>query len=76
MQEHYKVLAVLLEDMLAPPPILQTLWCVSEAEAHRVAKLFVDRSLVQLDDEVKASASTISNSITSVPNSRTTKRWT
>ena len=39
MQERYKALAVLLEDMAAPLPILQTLWNVSEAggAAHQPA---------------------------------------
>jgi WD40 repeat protein len=47
MQERYKALAVLLEDMAAPLPILQTLWGVSEPEARRISRHFVDRSLAQ-----------------------------
>jgi len=49
IQERYKALAVLLEDMPAPLPILETLWNVNEAEARRMSKLFVDRSLAQPD---------------------------
>ena len=51
MQERYKALAVLLEDMAAPLPILQTLWNVSEAEARRISRSLVDRSLAQRDAE-------------------------
>jgi hypothetical protein len=47
MQERYKALAVLLEDMAAPLPILETLWNVTEAEARRISRHFVDRSLAQ-----------------------------
>ena len=47
MQERYKALAVLLEDMVAPLSILQTLWNVDEAEARRTSKLFGDHSLAQ-----------------------------
>lgn len=47
LQERYKELAVLLEDMVAPLPILETLWNVSEAEARRISRHFVDRSLAQ-----------------------------
>lgn len=53
MQERYKALAVLVEDMSAPLSILQALWNVARAEATRIAKLFVDRSLAQLDDASK-----------------------
>jgi hypothetical protein len=49
MQERYKALAVLLEDMAAPLPILETLWNVGEAEARRISRQFVDRSLAQRD---------------------------
>jgi hypothetical protein len=50
MQERYKALAVLPEDMAAPLPILQTLWNVSEVEARRTTQQFVDRALAQFDD--------------------------
>jgi WD40 repeat protein len=53
MQERYKELAVLLEDMPAPPAILQMLWKVDQDEAVRIAKLLIDRSLAQLDDASK-----------------------
>ena len=49
MQDRYRALAVLLEDMAAPLPILQTLWNVNEAEARRSSRHFVDRSLAQRD---------------------------
>jgi WD40 repeat protein len=51
MQERYKSLAVLLEDMPAPLPVLETLWNASESEALRTSKLLVDRSLAQRDDD-------------------------
>lgn len=50
MQERYKALAVLLEDMSASLPILETLWNVGEAEARRISRHFVDRSLAQQND--------------------------
>jgi WD40 repeat protein len=49
MQERYKALAVLLEDMVAPLPILQTLWNVSEAETRLSSRQIMDRSLAQAD---------------------------
>jgi hypothetical protein len=49
LQGRYKALAVLLEDMVAPLPILETLWNVGEAEARRISRQFVDRSLAQRD---------------------------
>ena len=49
IQERYKALAVLLEDMATPLPILETLWNVGEAEARRITRQFVDRSLAQRD---------------------------
>jgi WD40 repeat protein len=51
MQERYKILAVLLEDMPAPLPILQTLWNTNDAEARRISRHFVDRSLAQRDGD-------------------------
>jgi WD40 repeat protein len=47
MQERYKALAVLLEDMAAPLPVLQVLWGIDESEARRTSRHFVDRSLAQ-----------------------------
>jgi WD40 repeat protein len=47
MQERYQALAVLLEDMAAPLPVLETLWAVNDAEARRISRHFVDRSLAQ-----------------------------
>ena len=49
MRERYKALAVLLEDMVAPLPILQTLWNVSEAETRLSSRQIMDRSLAQAD---------------------------
>ena len=49
MQERYKALAVLLEDMAAPLPILETLWNVDRPEARRISRNFVNRSLAQRD---------------------------
>ncbi|HEY6845777.1 MAG TPA: NB-ARC domain-containing protein [Terracidiphilus sp.] len=54
IQERYKELTVLLEDMPAPPAILQMLWNVNPDEAARIAKLLIDRSLAQLDDASKS----------------------
>ena len=45
MRERYQALAVLLEDVPAPLAVLRTLWNVSEPEARRTARHFVDRSL-------------------------------
>jgi WD40 repeat protein len=51
MQERYKVLAVLLEDMAAPLPILEALWGVDNAAARRICRHFVDRSLALREGE-------------------------
>ncbi len=51
MQKRYKALAVLLEDMAAPLPILRTLWGVSEPEARGISRTFTDRSLAQRQEE-------------------------
>ena len=48
-QSRYRALAVLLEDMEAPLPVLQTLWNVEEAEARRVIRHLADRSLALVD---------------------------
>ncbi len=53
MQERYKELAVLLEDMSAPVGILQMLWNVDRDEAARIAKVMIDRSLAQSDEVSK-----------------------
>jgi WD40 repeat protein len=51
MQQRYRSLAVLLDNMPAPLPILQTLWRVGEAEARRIGRRLADRSLAQRDGE-------------------------
>jgi len=51
MQQRYKALAVLWEDMVAPLPILETLWSAQDAEARRISRHFVDRSLAQREGE-------------------------
>jgi WD40 repeat protein len=51
IEQRYCKLAVLLEDMPAPLPILQTLWNCDEAESRRIARRLADRSLAQRDDE-------------------------
>jgi hypothetical protein len=50
MQERYRELAVLLEDMPAALPVRQTLWGSDEAEARKFSRHFVDRSLATQDD--------------------------
>ncbi len=45
MQRKYTALAVLLEDMAAPPAILKTLWEIDDAGARQISRHFVDRSL-------------------------------
>ncbi len=47
MKKRYQALAVLLEDMAAPLPILETLCNVNDAEARRISRHLVDRSLAQ-----------------------------
>jgi hypothetical protein len=49
MKERYKKLAVLLEDMAAPLPVLETLWNLGEAEARRIGRYLADRSLAHQD---------------------------
>jgi WD40 repeat protein len=49
MQEQYKALAVLLEDMPAPLPILATLWNVDTSEARFISNRLVELSLAQLE---------------------------
>jgi len=44
-------LAVLLDDMPASLPLLQTLWGVTATEARRIGRIFLDRSLAQRDGE-------------------------
>jgi len=51
IQERYGKLAVLLEDMAGALPVLETLWNCGEAEARRVGRRLVDRSLAQRDGE-------------------------
>jgi WD40 repeat protein len=50
-QERYKALAILLEDMPTPLPILETLWNVDESAARRISRYLADRSLAQRDLE-------------------------
>jgi len=47
----YLRLAVLLEDMPASEVMLRALWGGQEHDAHRTARLFVDRSLARWDAE-------------------------
>ena len=49
MQERYRTLAVLLEDMAAPLPVLQALWNTSESDARRTSQHLADRALAQSD---------------------------
>ena len=51
MQRRYGRLGVLLEDMPAPLPVLETLWNCDEAEARRIGRRLADRSLAQRDGE-------------------------
>ena len=51
IEQQYGRLAVLLEDMAASLPVLETLWNVDDAEARRIARRLADRSLAQRDDE-------------------------
>ncbi|MEK7753207.1 MAG: NB-ARC domain-containing protein, partial [Acidobacteriota bacterium] len=51
MQQRYESLAVLLEDMPAALPVLETLWNCDEAEARRIGRRLADRSLAQRDGE-------------------------
>jgi WD40 repeat protein len=59
MQERYKALAVLLEDMPAPLPVLETLWNATEAEARRISRHLVDRSLAQFEVKPKGAGDAI-----------------
>jgi hypothetical protein len=54
IQQQYASLAVLLEDMPAALPILETLWNVDEAEARRIGRRLADRSLAQRDSDCGA----------------------
>ena len=49
MQEQYKALAVLLEDMPAPLPILATLWNVDACDTRLISNRLVELSLAQLE---------------------------
>jgi WD40 repeat protein len=51
IREKYKRLAILLEDMSAQLPILETVWNTAEAEARWIGQHLVDRSLAQRDSE-------------------------
>ena len=50
MREQYKALAVLLEDMASPLPILEVLWNADAAETRLISSRLVDLSLAQSDD--------------------------
>lgn len=54
MQRHYLELAVLVENMSAPLPVLQTLWDVTEEDARYFSRHFVDRSLALGDSAGEA----------------------
>ena len=45
MQQRYRKLAILLEDVPAPLPVLETIWNANEAEARLSTRYFVERSL-------------------------------
>ena len=49
IQERYARLAVLLDDMKAELPVLETLWNASDVEARRIGRFLEDRSLVRRD---------------------------
>ena len=49
IQQRHGKLAVLLEDMPAALPVLQTLWNCEEAEARRISRRLADRSLAARD---------------------------
>lgn len=51
MQERYRKLAVLIGDTSARLLVMQTLWNVSQAEARRIGRQLVDRSLAQQGSE-------------------------
>ena len=52
LHQQYGSLAVLLEDMPAPLPVLETLWNVNEAEARRIGGQLVEEcgKLWQVDE--------------------------
>ena len=68
MQERYKALAMLLEDMLAPLPILQALWSVSAAEARRISRILAIARSRNATAQTRAFVCTICNSITCAHN--------
>ena len=70
MQERYKALAVLLEDMAAPLPILQTLWNANEPEARRISRNSWTARWRSAMGQTRASACTTCNSITCARSSR------
>src|SRR5215469_9432069 len=49
LRERYVALAVLLEEMAAPPQVQQCIWGVSENDATEIAEEFVGLSLAQRD---------------------------
>jgi hypothetical protein len=54
LQERYLSLAILPDDMSAPLLILQSLWNVNEAQARRIRRQLVDRSLAQADSSLES----------------------
>ena len=50
LQDQYKALAILLEDMAAPLPILEALWNVETADARLISNRLVELSLAQTDN--------------------------
>jgi WD40 repeat protein len=51
VQERYKELAVLPEDMPAPLPMLERIWASAPDEARRLSRLLVERSLAYLEGD-------------------------
>ena len=51
IQQHYKSLAVLPEDMAMPMPILRTLWHTTQAETRQTVRHLIDRSLAQRESD-------------------------
>jgi WD40 repeat protein len=54
MQERYKALAVLLEDMSAPLPILATLLNVDTSDARLISNRLVELSLAQFEGTIES----------------------
>lgn len=50
-QRRYRALAVMLDDMACPVPVLEVLWGTDGGEARQIAKYLADRSLGAWDDD-------------------------